>query len=176
MEESALRLSQLEYSDDTTGTQHAGKLPVPLLYGGEVADAKGARDRIDSLVRQVYVERITDPKSDPISEAGSLHLAYSDSHHLSREIHTGDLRFGAGTRQRNRHVTCAGRHIEDLPRATAGDRLHQHMAPVAVEAERVELIQQVVLRRNVVKHLPHLGGESGTLASRLTCHAAGSSR
>ena len=176
VEESALRLCQLEDSDDATGRKHPGKLSEALLQGGEVADAKGAGDRIDSLVRQVNVQRIADTKSDPISETGSLHLTHTDSHHLPREIHAGDLRLGTGARKRYRHVTRAGRHVEDLPRVGTGNSLHQHAAPVAIEAERVELIQQVVLRRNLVKHLPDLGGEGGTLPPRLTCHADGSSR
>ena len=135
MEDSPLRLCQLQHSNGAAGREHPGKLSEALLQGGEVADAKGAGDRIDSLVRQVYVQRIADTKYDPICQPGSLHLTHTDSHHLPGEIHAGDLSLGTGVRQRYRHVTRAGRHVEDLSRVCAGDSLHQHTTPVAIEAE-----------------------------------------
>ena len=135
MEESALRLCQLEHSYDAAGREHPGKLSEAMLQRREVADAKSAGDRIDSLVRQVNVQRIADTKSDPICQPGSLHLTHTDSHHLPREIHAGDLSLRTGTRQRYRHVAGAGRHVEDLPRVCAGDSLHQHPTPVAIKAE-----------------------------------------
>ena len=84
------------------------------------------------------------------------HLAARHVEHPLRKIHAQHLHAADAARHLDRQIARAGRYVKYPVRTAAAHDAHHTAAPDAVDAHRERMVQQVVLRRDVVEHLADL--------------------
>ena len=81
-----------------------------------------------------------------------------DIEHCPREVQADDLRSSARTGERQRQIARARANVQHHARLCRQGLLNGPPPPAVVHPEADQEIEQVVARRDRVKHRPHPGG------------------
>ena len=115
-------------------------------YGGGVEPSFAVSGRLGVSLRQ----------PDAAGESFPFHLFAADGQHPFGEVDAGDLRCGTRFGQHDGQVARAGRHIQDFGGPVQAHHSHHPAAPSPVDAERQQVVQQVVPAGDPVEHRSHL--------------------
>jgi len=110
-----------------------------------VAKAETDGDGVENLIGVRQIQRVPDNENI----MGMTVVANID--HCLRQIGGDNPR--PGTRDRDRRGACAGSQIEDELARLRGESVKHGRAPMAILAQRCEIVQQIVSGCNSRKHL-----------------------
>ena len=147
---------KLQDDDPPAGAQHPGQFAQPGIQIAEIAHAEGDGGHVDRRRRHIEVLGIAAVQHDAAVQTAGLDLAAGHVEHALREVDTQDVGLPDAAGHGDGQVTRSGAHVEDAAGFRTAHDLHDMTAPETVDAHRERMVEQVVLRRDVVEHLADL--------------------
>ena len=133
--------------------QHSAHLGETLVEVLEVAYAKGGSDGIEGLVFIAQVQTVLLLETDHLVQSHALHLLPSYLHHALGDVSTHELFGMEHLSGENGEVARAGSDVEHLLGSVGEEALDGFLAPALVDVPRETMVEGVVGRGDVVKHL-----------------------
>ena len=149
---------KFEAEKPSTASQHPMRLSERSLDARHVADAEGDGVGVEPPIRQRQSLRIGFDKRHPIIEAASSRALRSDAQHIGVDV--GDRHRGlraARARDPECDVSRATCDVEmgEGPRGRGMRLCDENVLPHAVQAERHQVVHQIVSIRDPVEHAVH---------------------
>lgn len=146
---------KFETEETSAALEHAIGFRQCEVHAGDIADAEGDGIGVEGLVGQGQALGIGLDVFDSVLEGGRGAVA-ADGEHFAVNVEYG----GAGAGARSLHdaegdVAGAARNVEEVKRTVlAGpERGDEGVFPDAVQADRHEIVHQVVARGDLVEHV-----------------------
>ena len=155
-EYSAARHAELEHEQFSSRSE-GGKQPCQTAGNIlEITHAESHRRRIERFAAVSGRLGVALHELYTLRQRLPFHFRPSYGQHPFRQIDADDSRPGAGLGQHDRQIGRAGGHVQHRAGMLRPDRPHDPAAPAPVDAQRKQVIQQIVATGYPVEHRPHL--------------------
>ena len=140
-----LRSGELEDDHTATGFEHTGHFGEATVEIGEIADTEGDSQGIKTVAGERELLRVGLSETHTVSEPSRIDFLLSDFDHFRRYITADDLAVEglAGTYG---HVGRACGDIEHFRELAVGDEVDAPAPPTLVDAEREEMVEEIIAR------------------------------